>query len=402
MTIVRRIADLIHKKQKVLLYGFSVGGLVVQRICELFNICSYNTELSKLILGIDLDVEDLQQLFQAATFGSIYISPKEKVDQVSLINYMLVDDVATRTNFFDFGFGHLVPNFEEYDPEVIHYICNQYTTILYEYLKMEDTTLIYLHKWHSEWYDVWKKKEEIPLKVFTDYRMEELKKLYREHNAKYDLVFNKLVKSRTNSVDDLPQTCRRSSAATVDTPQRLEPIPSAIRYVDVATTVEELIEDEVHVPEDFYTHQDQFVRRKAVALNRKLKEAEEAREDVEAAESKKADQKSQRDARARRRDTLKELRTELVEITENGAVELMTHTNTVEAEHPEEDMLNFSNILAQLEARSVFLRGDGLKNIRFLTSQAINRGMSHRNQIQRTQGGSKRSRSLPSIIDNSI
>jgi hypothetical protein len=391
LSIVRRVAQLIEKKQNVLLYGFSVGGLVVQRICELLNICSYNEELSKLILGIDIDVENLENFFKAATFGSIYISPNEKVDNVSLKNYMLVDDVATRTNFFDFGFGYLVPNFEEYDPQYIHYICNQYTTILYEYLKIEDTNVVYLHKWHSEWYDVWKKKEEIESKVFTDYRIEELKNLYREHNSKYDLVFNKLIKSRTNDVEDLPQSCRRSSAAVVENEQLpLEPIPEAIRYVDVATTVEELIQDKVRVPEDFYNKQDNYIRRKATILNRKLKEAEEAREALEAAELKKEDQNTQRDARARRRDALKELRTDLVDLTENGAVDLMTTTNSVEAESPEEDMLNFSNILAQLEARSVFLKGDGLKNMRFLTTQAINRGIGYRNQILRMQGGSKR------------
>jgi hypothetical protein len=391
LSIVRRVAQLIEKKQNVLLYGFSVGGLVVQRICELLNICSYNEELSKLILGIDIDVENLENFFKAATFGSIYISPNEKVDNVSLKNYMLVDDVATRTNFFDFGFGYLVPNFEEYDPQYIHYICNQYTTILYEYLKIEDTNVVYLHKWHSEWYDVWKKKEEIESKVFTDYRIEELKNLYREHNSKYDLVFNKLIKSRTNDVEDLPQSCRRSSAAVVENEQLpLEPIPEAIRYVDVATTVEELIQDKVRVPEDFYNKQDSYIRRKATVLNRKLKEAEEAREALEAAELKKEDQNTQRDARARRRDALKELRTDLVDLTENGAVDLMTTTNSVEAESPEEDMLNFSNILAQLEARSVFLKGDGLKNMRFLTTQAINRGIGYRNQILRMQGGSKR------------
>jgi hypothetical protein len=391
LSIVRRVAQLIEKKQNVLLYGFSVGGLVVQRICELLNICSYNEQLSKLILGIDIDVENLENFFKAATFGSIYISPNEKVDNVSLKNYMLVDDVATRTNFFDFGFGYLVPNFEEYDPQYIHYICNQYTTILYEYLKIEDTNVVYLHKWHSEWYDVWKKKEEIESKVFTDYRIEELKNLYREHNSKYDLVFNKLIKSRTNDVEDLPQSCRRSSAAVVENEQLpLEPIPEAIRYVDLATTVEELIQDKVRVPEDFYNKQDNYIRRKATILNRKLKEAEEAREALEAAELKKEDQNTQRDARARRRDALKELRTDLVDLTENGAVDLMTTTNSVEAESPEEDMLNFSNILAQLEARSVFLKGDGLKNMRFLTTQAINRGIGYRNQILRMQGGSKR------------
>jgi hypothetical protein len=391
LSIVRRIAQLIEKRQNVLLYGFSVGGLVIQRICELLNICSYNDELSKLILGVDIDIENLEKFFKAATFGSIYISPIEKVDHVSLKNYMLVDDVATRTNFFDFGFGYLVPNFEEYDPQYIHYICNQYTTILYEYLKIEDTNVVYLHKWHTEWYNVWKKKEEIKMKVFTDYKIEQLKNLYREHNPKYDLVFNKLIKSRTNDVDDLPQTCNRPSAATVENAQSpLEPIPEAIRYVDIATTVEELISDEVRVPEDFYKNQDQFIRKKAIVLNKKLKEAEEAREALDKAELKKEDQKSQRDARARRRDALKELRTDLVDLTENGAVDLMTTTNSVEAETPEEDMLNFSNILAQLESRSVFLKGDGLKNIRFLTSQAINRGIGHRNQIQRIQGGSKR------------
>jgi hypothetical protein len=405
MSIVRRIAQLIEKKKNVLLYGFSVGGLVVQRICELLNICSYNDDLSKLILGVFIDVEDLNKYFKAATFGSIYIAPKERVDNISIFNYMLIDDVATRTNFFDFGFGYLVPKFEDYQPYV-HYICNQYTTILYEYLKMEDTTLIYLQNWNSGWF-VGNNKEDVIKKVIQDYTIEELKNLYREHNKKYNLVFHKLVKSRTNLVDDLPETCNRPSTAILEPvimPESrprptLRPIPiqgpEPVRYRDVATTVEELIEDEIHVPESFYDNQDDFIRTKTVDLNSKLKEAEEAREVLESAKLKKESQKSQRDARARRRESLKELRTDLIDLTENGAVELMSRTNSVEAENPEEDMLNFSNILAQLEARSVFLKGDGVKNIRYLMTQAINRGIGHRNYMIRAQGGSNRQNKEP-------
>jgi uncharacterized membrane protein len=398
LSIVKEIAKNINSKKTVLLYGFSVGGLVVQRICELLNVCIYNEELSKLILGFPLYVDELTNHLKVSTFGSIYISPPSKVENIRMYNYMLVDDVATRTNFFEFGFGYLVPNFDEYDEMYIHYICNSYTNILYEYITIENTNITYLHKWTSDWLGK-KQKEGIGKKVFTQYRVEELKGLYKEHNSKYDLLFNKLLKSRTNDVEDLPATCRKPAVNTLSEMPEPEEINEEnienIEIIEPAHTVDEMIKEELRVSADFYNKQDEYVKRKEDVINKKMRDAEETRVKLEDANKRKEDQKAQRDARAKRREALKELRTDLVDVTENGAMELINHHNMVDVSDPEEDMLNFANVLAQLEAKSVFLIGDGLQNIRYLTNQAINRAKNYRNMITRIAGGKKKGIKTP-------
>ena len=395
LSIVKEIAKNIHSKKTVLLYGFSVGGLVVQRICELLNVCIYNEELSGLILGFPLYIDELSNYLKVSTFGSIYISPTSKVENIRIQNYMLVDDVATRTNFFEFGFGYLVPNFDEYDEMYIHYICNSYTNILYEYMTIDNTNITYLHKWTSDWLGK-KQKEDIGKKVFTQYRVEELKGLYKDHNSKYDLLFNKLLKSRTNDVEDLPDTCRKPAVNTLsEMPEPEEISLENVEIIEPPQTVDEMIKEELRVSADFYNKQDEYVKRKEDVINKKMKDAEETRVKLEDANKRKEDQKAQRDARAKRREALKELRTDLVDVTEHGAMELINHTNSVDVSDPEEDMLNFANVLAQLEAKSVFLIGDGLQNIRYLTNQAINRAKNYRNMITRIAGGKKKGIKTP-------
>jgi hypothetical protein len=51
------------------------------------------------------------------------------------------------------------------------------------------------------------------------------------------------------------------------------------------------------------------------------------------------------------------------------------------AEEPEQDMLDFSFILGQIEAKAMFLKGDGLVSFRLLTNEAIDRGKRNRGRI---------------------
>jgi hypothetical protein len=326
---------------------------------------------------------------KVATFGSTYISPSSLVADVDIDNYMMVDDPSTITNFFDFGLGYNVPKIDDYDEESVSFLCTRDGTILYQYLYFEEKNMTYLHKWHSRWYE-WKKKEDVPKTNFSQYQIDELKELYKTHNSKYDVLFNKLVKSRTNNIADLPATCRNKSKPVTNAaaPAFDEPPNPHVRIIEPAQTTEQLIETTIEVPQEFFTNQNEFVRRKQARLDSKLKEAEEARIHYEEAQRRKEDQALNREARARRRAAMKELRDEMNEVTENGVSELLSiEDKHVKAEDPEEDMINFSNVLAQLEVQSMFLKEDGLRQIRILTRTAIDRGRNHRMAIQRSQGG---------------
>lgn len=77
----QHVKELIQRRQNVVLLGNSYGGCVVALVCELLNKKDKNLDLRNL---------------HAATFGSIYISPKRKVNRVDLTQYMYVHDVALK------------------------------------------------------------------------------------------------------------------------------------------------------------------------------------------------------------------------------------------------------------------------------------------------------------------
>ena len=410
---VRKIAEQLEKGNKVLLYGFSVGGFVVQRICEILNTCVQNETVSKLILGLVLEEEDLNN-FKVATFGSNYIASQERVKNIDIKNYMLVDDVVTKTNFFEFGFGYIIPSFDnffEIDGEK-GYIANKLTGSyagqkLYQFMQYENSNIIYLQRMTGKgWW--WAETPEVVRTNFKEYKVEELKELFNTHNNKYDLLFNKLLKyhitdfAKLESVQYSFQTAAAQMAQVaqaVAVPVAVNPAIQNIRVEPPGNSVDELIQKRIVVFDDnFYLHQRQFVeeqeqRQKIDAalqniqtIRREMIEADDALDAAENAEEKKKAQDLSRDVRVKKREALQDLRIELEDISEhtaNDILELHSNQNVpiILAKEPEENILDFSLIMAQLETKAMFLEGDGLKNLRVITRDAIDRGKAKRDTI---------------------
>lgn len=377
--LLRTIAKQLYDNNTVLLYGFSIGGLVVQRICEVLNICLKNGKLSELILGVELEQEYIERL-KVATFGSLYISPFERVQNIHIQNYMMRDDVATRTNFFEFGLGFLVPKFDDENAQV-GFVYNRRREKLYHYLNLYDNNIVYLQKWNTSWL-FWNDEEEIKHKNFLEYSVPQLKALHNEHNQKYDLLFNKLLKAHTHSLFELENIDRVEEEKEEII---LETSPIDIEIVEPLDTVEELVQGMVTLTPIFYVNERDYIMEttRKNRINKKLKAVKEARQEYDEANSILSDQNTQRTTRLLRRNALKEIRQEINDISHHAAVDILDlykeqNKPLSNAENPEENMLDFSLIMGQLEANAMFLKGDGLLNLRTLTTDAINRGKSNR------------------------
>ena len=408
---VRKIAKQLEKGNKVLLYGFSVGGFVVQRICEILNTCVQNETVSKLILGIVLEEEDLEN-FKVATFGSNYIASQERVKHIDINNYMLVDDVVTKTNFFEFGFGYIIPSFDnffEIDGEK-GYISNKLKGSyagqkLYQFMQYENSNIIYLQRMTGKgWW--WAESPEVVRTNFKEYKVEELKELFNTHNNKYDLLFNKLLKYHITDFADLENVqysfqpvAQVAVTQVAPAPVAVNPAIQNIRVEPPGNSVDELIQKRIVAFDDnFYLHQRQFVEEPEqkqkinVALQniQKIRQeiavADEALTAANNADAKKKAQDISRDVRVKKREALQGLRIELEDISEhtaNDILELHSNQNVpiILAKEPEENILDFSLIMAQLETKAMFLEGDGLKNLRVITRDAIDRGKAKRDTI---------------------
>ena len=396
--IIRQIAEQINDEKTVLLYGFSVGGFVVHRICEILNVCVKNEKLSKLILGVVLEENDLDYL-NVATFGSSYLSPRERVSSIeNITNYILIDDVVTQTNLFDFGLGFNVPSFEDNqftkDDGYIGFIRTTQNAKLYEFMQYYDTDIVYLQKWERGWWFS-DHRVEIEKKNFLEYEVGELKELYNNHNAKYDLLFNKLLKNQMtnylnletieymNQPNEIPQAAVAADVAV--------PVVAAvnINIVEPRNTVDELVNQGiVRFDNEFYRDQLIYIQepRRKTRIDNALRLAQEAREELDESMRRRGEQNTQRDARVKRRTTIQEVRNEMNDISHHTADSILQLHETQDipvliAEEPEQDILDFSLIMAQLETKAMFLEGDGLKSLRAITRAAIDRGKANRANI---------------------
>jgi len=408
---VRKIAEQLESGNKILLYGFSVGGFVVQRICEILNTCAQNETVSKLILGLVLEEEDLEN-FKVATFGSNYLASQERVKNIDIKNYMLVDDVVTKTNFFEFGFGYIIPSFDnffEIDGEK-GYIANKLTGSyagqkLYQFMQYENSNIIYLQRMTGKgWW--WAESPEVVRTNFKEYKIEELKELFNTHNNKYDLLFNKLLKYHITDFAKLenvqysfqpvaPIAVAQNAAA----PVVVNPAIQNIRVKPPGNSVDELIENKIVVfNKNFYEKQQDFITQpqqkqkinellqEVQTIRREMAKADEALDAAENAEAKKKAQDFSREVRNKKRTALQGLRIELEDISEHTSNDILglhqiQKVPIIIAKEPEENILDFSLIMAQLETKAMFLEGDGLKNLRVITRDAIDRGKAKRDTI---------------------
>lgn len=74
-----------NEYENILICGFSYGGLIANRIAEELN-STYNAIFSKIFIS---------------TFGSIYISPPDSINQMNIINYISIGDVAEKCNHIE-------------------------------------------------------------------------------------------------------------------------------------------------------------------------------------------------------------------------------------------------------------------------------------------------------------
>ena len=396
--MIREIAEQINDEKTVLLYGFSVGGFVVHRICEVLSICAKNAKLSELILGIVLEQADLDNL-KVATFGSSYLSPIERVSNIeNITNYVLVDDVVTRTNLFDFGLGFVVPSFEDNlftkDDGYLGFIRTTRQAKLYEFMQYYDTNIVYLQKWEKGWWFS-ENREGIEKKNFTEYEVGELKELYNKHNSKYDLLFNKLLKNQVTNYLELT-TIEFTNQSNVANPREAPAVVAVPVVVAVnieveapLTTVDELVNQGiVRFDNNFYRDQLNYIQDppRKTRIDNALRLAQEAREELDESMRRRGEQNAQRDARVKRRTTVQEVRNEMNDISHHTADSILQlhetqHIPVLIAEEPEQDILDFSLIMAQLETKAMFLEGDGLKSLRAITRAAIDRGKANRANI---------------------
>jgi len=412
ISIIRKIAKELSLDNTVLLYGFAVGGLVVQRICEIISVCVKNEKLSELILGVVLEEEKLKR-FKVSTFGSIYIAPFERVRNIQIHNYMMYDDPITRTNFFDFGLGFLMPSFDDDDDgreKEKGFVYTSKHNRLYHYLKYEDSNIIYLKKWESSW-GFWEKEEDINKNNFLQYSVGELKKLLSEHNPKYDLIFNKLLKSRTYSFAELPNNeLEDAPEERVEEVPEEVPIPVAIVVAEPVNTVVDLVENVVTLTPEFYNEERDYISEAAreERINRKLAEIREAKRlyieeeqrllptlDAAEVQARRRSGNSgvppniiSRDIRMRNRNARNEM-TEEINNLSNHVAQSYLHLHELQdkpiinAEYPEDGMLDFSIILGQLETKAVFLNEDGLRNLSRLVRDARTRAQQTKRRLER-------------------
>jgi hypothetical protein len=293
---------------------------------------------------------------------------------------MMLDDVATRTNFFEFGLGYLIPSFENFDDDMgqIGFVYNSKREKLYQYLNYYDSNIVYLQKWNTSWL-FYNDAEQIKQTNFLEYSVNELKVLHNTHNSKYDLLFNKLLKLHSHSLFELENIDRIET----NIPEESESL--AVEISEPVNTVEELIDGMVTLTPIFFTNERDYIMEepRKKRINNKLKAAKEARIEYEEAVLQKADQNTQRTTRLLSRNANKEIREEINDISHHTATDILElykeqDKPIVFAEDPEENMVDFSLILGQLEAKSMFLKGDGLNNLRALTMDAINRGKINR------------------------
>uniref|UniRef100_A0A6C0I3V9 Protein kinase domain-containing protein n=1 Tax=viral metagenome TaxID=1070528 RepID=A0A6C0I3V9_9ZZZZ len=86
----------INEGIKILLFGHSFGGAIVNRVAMLFNNDAKKLEQKKW--KDFANKTGFYYQLQMATFGSIYIAPATSVDYMNIMNYMAIGDVAIKLN----------------------------------------------------------------------------------------------------------------------------------------------------------------------------------------------------------------------------------------------------------------------------------------------------------------
>jgi hypothetical protein len=250
-----------------------------------------------------------------------------------------------------------------------------------------------------------------------------LKELYNKHNSKYDLLFNKLLKNQVTNYLELT-TIEFTNQSNVANPHEAPAVVAVPVVVAVnieveapLTTVDELVNQGiVRFDNNFYRDQLNYIQDppRKTRIDNALRLAQEAREELEESMRRRGEQNAQRDARVKRRATIQEVRNEMNDISHHTADSILQlhetqHIPVLIAEEPEQDILDFSLIMAQLETKAMFLEGDGLKSLRAITRAAIDRGKANRDMIPAARnaaaaaaGGGRRRKKEGGSIDKDV
>jgi hypothetical protein len=248
-------------------------------------------------------------------------------------------------------------------------------------------------------------------KNFIQYKITELKNAFSRHNSKYDLLFNKLLKAHTHSLYNTPFIERENETAVI-TPVVPGFVPpqeiniDIIQPEDVRTVEDKIVQGNLDYAPAFTEERDYVMEAaRRTRINNKLRESQQAKQEYDAEQQRILLQEQQRAERAnrrrgdevistqvnkgvrlRRRNAIKQIQEEINDISHHTADNILSLHETqnvpiIAAEEPEQDMLDFSMILAQIEAKAMFLKGEGLTNFRLLTTNAIDRGKQNRGRI---------------------
>jgi len=94
-SLLNKVLKRLYARKNVYIFGFSYGGLIVNRLCqELQNVLN-NRENDKSII----EKEILDNHFKAMTLNSIFLANAESVKDISIVNYMEIHDIALRLNY---------------------------------------------------------------------------------------------------------------------------------------------------------------------------------------------------------------------------------------------------------------------------------------------------------------
>jgi hypothetical protein len=163
---------------------------------------------------------------------------------------------------------------------------------------------------------------------------------------------------------------------------------SGVEVTKPVNTLEGLIDNMVMLTPTFYNEGNEYLLepQRKDRINKKLKTAQDARTQYETI-LKVKDTPKKREAWLALNNANKDVREEIHEIshyTANKILELNKKQDipVVSAGEPEENMLDFSMILGQLETKAMYLKPGGLVNLKSLTTQAINRGKNNRSHIE--------------------
>ena len=196
--ILKYIIELISNGNEVFLFGFSLGGLFVNRICEEIQNYIINKEKTDEKKGF---LNNYKKKLIVATFGSIYLVDKDSLGSINIINYMYINDVAIRMNYHQIKKDGGVPNHADLNK---NFICEKGKLwngeLLFRYNKIDKNELV-------TFLNYYKYNDTPATKTGINYTLNDIDEQFRHHrNYKNNLV-KILLENYTNDLSKTNRQC---------------------------------------------------------------------------------------------------------------------------------------------------------------------------------------------------